>query len=228
MKGTRPLNNGEIRRVSAAFTGTFEVRNRGLFMIGVSTGGRISELLSLRIGDVFQNQKPVGDLLYGKSIVKGGEVSRSVPVNADGRKSIRTRHPKGRVSIKEIMMKTEIMMTDNFEEKFAAALEEELKGFDIDRSLVEIKHVRYQATLKNALPVKLGEYAVRMRVVGAEGEIPEMEIDNWFRSHKFIYAIMSKYVEPDFEPTDMITFDAGTIKSIALKIRDAFRDFQPQ
>lgn len=119
-------------------------------------------------------------------------------------------------------------MTDNFEEKFEAALEEELKGFDIDRSLVEIKHVRYQATLKNALPVKLGEYAVRMRVVGAESEIPQMEIDNWFRSHKFIYAIMSKYVKPDFEPTDMITFDAGTIESIALKIRDAFKDFQGQ
>ena len=88
MKGTRPLDNDEIRRVSGCFTGTYEVRNRGLFMLGVSTGGRISELLSLRIGDVFQNQKPVSDLLYGKSIVKGGEVSRSVPVNADGRKAI--------------------------------------------------------------------------------------------------------------------------------------------
>ena len=88
MKGTRPLDNDEIRRVSAAFTGTYEVRNRGLFMLGVSTGGRISELLSLRIGDVYQNKKPVSDLLYSKSIVKGGEVSRSVPVNADGRKAI--------------------------------------------------------------------------------------------------------------------------------------------
>ena len=48
MKGTRPLDNDEIRLVSACFTGTFEVRNRGLFMLGVSTGGRISELLSLR------------------------------------------------------------------------------------------------------------------------------------------------------------------------------------
>ena len=119
-------------------------------------------------------------------------------------------------------------MKVNFEEKFEEALEKELKGFDIDRSLVEIKHVRYQTTLKNALPVKLGEYAVRMRVVGTEGEIPQMEIDNWFRSHKFIYAIMSKYVEPDFEPTDMITFDVGTIESIALKIRDAFKDFPVQ
>ena len=88
MKGTRPLDNDEIRRVFAAFTGTFEVRNRGLFMIGVSTGGRISELLSLQIGDVYQNQKPVTDLLYNKSIVKGGEVSRAVPVNVDGRAAI--------------------------------------------------------------------------------------------------------------------------------------------
>ena len=47
MKGTRPLDNDEIRLVSACFTGTFEVRNRGLFMLGVSTGGRISELISL-------------------------------------------------------------------------------------------------------------------------------------------------------------------------------------
>ena len=88
MKGTRPLNNDEIRRVSGCFTGTYQIRNRGLFMIGVSTGGRISELLGLRIGDVYQNHKPVTDLLYTKRIVKGGEVSRSVPVNADGRKAI--------------------------------------------------------------------------------------------------------------------------------------------
>ena len=88
MKGTRPLDNDEISRVSAAFTGTFAVRNRGLFMLGVSTGGRISELLSLTLGDVYQNGKPVGDLLYSKSIVKGGEVSRAVPVNVDGRDAI--------------------------------------------------------------------------------------------------------------------------------------------
>ena len=88
MKGTRPLDNDEIWRVSACFTGTFQVRNRGLFMIGVSTGGRISELSSLQIRDVYQNGKPVKDLLFDKSIVKGGEVSRAVPVNTDGRLAI--------------------------------------------------------------------------------------------------------------------------------------------
>ena len=88
MKGTRPLNNSEISRVSSAFTGMYEVRNRGLFMLGVSTGGRISELLSLRVGDVYQNGTAVTDLLYDKSIVKGGETSRAVPVNVDGREAI--------------------------------------------------------------------------------------------------------------------------------------------
>ena len=88
MKGTRPLDNDEIRRVSACFTGTYEARNRGLFLLGVSTGGRISELLSLTIGDVYQNRRAVTDLLFDKSIVKGGEVSRAVPVNIDGRQAI--------------------------------------------------------------------------------------------------------------------------------------------
>ena len=88
MKGTRPLDNDEIRSVSASFTGTFEVRNRGLFVLGVSTGGRISELLSLQIGDVWQNGKPVSDMIYSKNIVKGGERSRAVPVNRDGRRAI--------------------------------------------------------------------------------------------------------------------------------------------
>ena len=88
MKGTRPLDNDEIRRVATAFTGTYEIRNRSLFMLGVSTGGRISELLSLRLGDVFQNNSAVTDLLFNKCIVKGGEVSRAVPVNSDGRQAI--------------------------------------------------------------------------------------------------------------------------------------------
>lgn len=88
MKGTRPLDNTEIRIVSACFQGTYEIRNRSLFLIGVSTGGRISELLSLQIADVYQNEKPVTDLLFDRSIVKGGEVSRAVPVNSDGTDAI--------------------------------------------------------------------------------------------------------------------------------------------
>ena len=93
MKGTRPLDNDEIGQVASAFTGTFQVRNRGLFMLGVSTGGRISELLSLQIGDVYQNEKAVTDLLFDKSIVKGGEVSRA-------RRTLMLSTEKRRLSIK--------------------------------------------------------------------------------------------------------------------------------
>ena len=45
----RSLYRDEIRLVSACFDGMFEVRNRGLFMLGVSTGRRIPELLRLLI-----------------------------------------------------------------------------------------------------------------------------------------------------------------------------------
>ena len=88
MRGTRPIDNTEIIQVANCFTGAFEVRDRCLFMLGVSTGGRINELLSLTIGHVYQNGAAVTALRYEKSIVKGGEVSRTVPLNKDGRQAI--------------------------------------------------------------------------------------------------------------------------------------------
>ena len=83
MKGARPLTNDEILLVADQFDGTYAIRNRSLFMLGVSVGGRISELLALTVGDVWQNGKPVGDLLFVKGVVKGKDTRRMVPVNAD-------------------------------------------------------------------------------------------------------------------------------------------------
>ena len=88
MKGTRPLITDEIIKVSGQFSGTFEVRNRSLFMLGISVGGRISELLALKINDVWQNGQPVGDLLFRKDVVKGKETARMIPVNDDGQEAI--------------------------------------------------------------------------------------------------------------------------------------------
>ena len=50
MKGTRPLDNNEIMLVSACFDGAFAARNRGLFMLGVSTDGRILEMSPIQVG----------------------------------------------------------------------------------------------------------------------------------------------------------------------------------
>ena len=126
--------------------------------------------------------------------------------------------------IGDTLKKTEVTMKVNFEKKFKEVLRKESKGFDINWPLVDIKAVCYQSTLMTDLPMILDKYTVRMRVV--EDEIPDMNIDGWFRSHKFIYAMMSKNVRTDSEEADMLTFDLGTIESIAMKTREAFRDFQ--
>lgn len=116
-------------------------------------------------------------------------------------------------------------MKVSFEKKFKEILKEESKGFGIDWSLVDIESIHYHTTLLTDLPMTLDEYMVRMRVV--ETEVSDMDnIDDWFRSHKFIYAMMSKSVRTDSEETDMMTLDLGTIESIAMKTRDAFRDIQ--
>lgn len=89
MKGTRPLTNKEIRKVrDVGFTGKYAERDRGFFMLNVSIGGRVSEMLALTVGDVWQNGQPVSDFQFDKAIVKGGETSRTIPMNADGRKAI--------------------------------------------------------------------------------------------------------------------------------------------
>lgn len=84
MKGTRPLNNEELLLIVNAYEGRHAARDKSLIVIGFSTGGRISELLSLKLGDVYQNDKPVETLHFNRQIVKGKESSRSVPVNSDG------------------------------------------------------------------------------------------------------------------------------------------------
>lgn len=92
-KGMRPLTNIEIEKVAESLLksdGMYSIRNYGLFMLGVSVGGRISEMLSLTIGDVwnFKGNKPIDDFYFRKEIVKGREKARRVPLNVDGRRAI--------------------------------------------------------------------------------------------------------------------------------------------
>lgn len=80
------LSEAEVRKVSEQFSGVFKVRNKGLFMLGVSTGADIRELLTLTIGDVYQNDKLVDKLFFNNR----DDVSRTVPVNQDGMKTIQS------------------------------------------------------------------------------------------------------------------------------------------
>ncbi len=56
MKGCRPLTDKEVARISGYFASRDARRDLALFVLGVKTGFRISELLSLRIGDVLAGE----------------------------------------------------------------------------------------------------------------------------------------------------------------------------
>jgi Phage integrase family len=59
MRGCRPLTDDEVTLISKSFSGTYGKRNKALFLLGVRTGFRISEMLSLRVGDLHQHGKIV-------------------------------------------------------------------------------------------------------------------------------------------------------------------------
>ena len=54
MRGCRPLTDEEVYDVARSFWGEHARRDKALFLLGVKSGFRISELLSLRARDVRQ------------------------------------------------------------------------------------------------------------------------------------------------------------------------------
>ncbi|MGA1841560.1 MAG: tyrosine-type recombinase/integrase [bacterium] len=54
MRGCRALSNDEIRRAEKSFHGPNKLRNLAFFQIGIFTGFRAREILSLRIRDVYE------------------------------------------------------------------------------------------------------------------------------------------------------------------------------
>jgi integrase len=59
MKGCRPLTDEEVALMQRSFGGFYADRDKALFLLGVKPGFRISELLSLRVGDVTQHGRLV-------------------------------------------------------------------------------------------------------------------------------------------------------------------------
>jgi integrase/recombinase XerD len=87
MKGARHLSKEEIQNLAQSFYGEYEVRNRTLFLLGLNIGTRISELLALNVGDVWQYGKPVEILELRKAITKGKK-TRQIPLNEQARRVI--------------------------------------------------------------------------------------------------------------------------------------------
>ena len=78
MKGCRALTDQEVALVSKSFGGTYAARDRALFILGVKSGFRISELLSLTVGDVWQHGQFVERVAVQRKHMKGKHQGRSV------------------------------------------------------------------------------------------------------------------------------------------------------
>lgn len=112
------------------------------------------------------------------------------------------------------------------DKKFEQILKEETEDFSIDWSLVDINWVLYEELLLSHLRPTLGNKMVKMIVLGFKGRIPVMDVDDWFRSYRFTYCIYYKTFDTETKKTDMLSLgNEGTIKEIAIKLGDIFRDF---
>jgi len=88
MTGSRPLTEVEIQQILQAFTGKYEIRNRTLFLLGLNTGARISELLALNIGDVWRYQRPVEIIYLQKRHTKGKLVGRQITIKSGAQQAL--------------------------------------------------------------------------------------------------------------------------------------------
>ena len=112
------------------------------------------------------------------------------------------------------------------DKKFEQILKEEAKDLPINWSLVDINWVLYEELLLSHLKPPLDKYRVKMVVLGFKREIPVLDVDDWFRSHRFTYCIYYRTVDTETEKSEMLSLgEEGTIKEIAVKLGDIFRDF---
>jgi len=80
--GMRPLTDVEITLMLEAMTGGKNaVRNQTLLQLGIFTGFRISELLSIKVGDVWDGYNIRPHVTVEKGFMKGRKKGRKMPLN---------------------------------------------------------------------------------------------------------------------------------------------------
>lgn len=85
MIGSRPLTDQEIEIVLSNLIST---RDKTLFLVGIRTGFRISELLSLRVENITQYGKVANQVVVNRSNMKGKNSSRTVPLHPQAKQAL--------------------------------------------------------------------------------------------------------------------------------------------
>lgn len=79
--GARPFESNEKQRLLAQFTGPSRWRNHALVQLGAYSGLRVSSLLALRIGDVFDGRRFHVRLRVARRNLKGRREGLNLPLH---------------------------------------------------------------------------------------------------------------------------------------------------
>jgi integrase len=90
MKGCRPLTEAEVEILQQSFGGVYAARDKALFLLGVKSGFRISELLSLRVGDVCQHGHLVDRVTVQRRHMKKKIEGRTVLLHPEAKAALAT------------------------------------------------------------------------------------------------------------------------------------------
>jgi site-specific recombinase XerC len=86
MAGMRDYSDPELDLVRKSFGGHYALRDRCYFEMALQMGLRVSEMLSLTVGQVFQYNKVVDEVSIDRKDMKGGKAGkasgRTLPVFA--------------------------------------------------------------------------------------------------------------------------------------------------
>lgn len=89
MGGCRRLSDPEVTAILTVLSeNRYRLRDRALFLLGIRSGFRISELLSLTIGDVFQNGAVSDYISVARRNMKKKKAGRTVPLNTEAKAAI--------------------------------------------------------------------------------------------------------------------------------------------
>ena len=88
MKGCRPLTDKEVEEIVQSFTGEYSKRNKAMFILGVKSGFRISEILSLTIGDVVAKGSIIDTVHVKRCNMKKKTEGRTIPLNPAAKKAL--------------------------------------------------------------------------------------------------------------------------------------------
>jgi integrase len=92
MAGMRDYTDEEIELVRKSFGGRYALRDRCYFEMALQMGLRVSEMLSIRVGQVYQYGRVVDELSIDRKHMKGGKAGkasgRTLPIFAPTRPHI--------------------------------------------------------------------------------------------------------------------------------------------